>query len=105
LSKTPRHAPERPQHPYTQRLLDSEPSGDPVPLPVNTTPLLSVTDLPFRSRYAKAYCGALSMKSGAEKHQLFLRPEKRWGWSANRVGKSTTGLALLRLIASGDNPV
>jgi microcin C transport system ATP-binding protein len=38
------HAAERASAPYTQRLLDSEPSGDPVPLR-DSTPLLRVEDL------------------------------------------------------------
>lgn len=31
-----------PTHPYTQKLLNSEPSGNPVPLPVGQAPLLEV---------------------------------------------------------------
>ena len=34
-----------PQHPYTQRLLDSEPAGDPVPLNADSAPLLRVEGL------------------------------------------------------------
>ena len=34
-----------PTHPYTKKLLNSEPSGDPVPLPVGQAPLLEVEKL------------------------------------------------------------
>lgn len=34
-----------PTHPYTQKLLNSEPTGDPVPLPAGQTPLLEVDRL------------------------------------------------------------
>lgn len=34
-----------PTHPYTQKLLNSEPTGDPVPLPAGQAPLLEVDKL------------------------------------------------------------
>lgn len=44
-----------PTHPYTQKLLNSEPTGDPVPLPAGQTPLLEVDRLRVAFRSAKAF--------------------------------------------------
>ena len=59
-----------PTHPYTQKLLNSEPSGDPVPLPEPASTLLDVEQLQV----------AFPIRKG--------------------ILKRTTGLALLRLINS-----
>lgn len=91
-----------PRHPYTQKLLASEPEGDPVALPANSPVLLRVADLqvafPLRRGIFRRTVG----------HHYALRNlnfELRAGESLGLVGesgsgKSTTGLALLRLIAS-----
>ena len=92
----------RPQHPYTQRLLDSEPAGDPVPLPPALPPLLQVKDLnvafPVRSGIFRRVTG----KKPVVNHLSFtLRPGETLGLvGESGSGKSTTGLALLRLIHS-----
>ncbi|WP_318372983.1 microcin C ABC transporter ATP-binding protein YejF [Enterobacter sp.] len=92
----------RPQHPYTQRLLDSEPVGDPVPLPPALTPLLQVKNLnvafPVRSGIFRRVTGK---KPVVNNLSFSLRPGETLGLvGESGSGKSTTGLALLRLIAS-----
>ena len=81
-----------PQHPYTQRLLDSEPAGDPVPLQGDSAPLLNVEGLSV----------SFPIQNAVLKNIRFsLRPGESLGLvGESGSGKSTTGLALLRLIAS-----
>lgn len=92
----------RPQHPYTQRLLDSEPAGNPVPLPPGLPPLLQLKDLnvafPVRSGIFRRVTG----KKAVVNHLSFtLHPGETLGLvGESGSGKSTTGLALLRLIHS-----
>ncbi len=92
----------RPQHPYTQRLLDSEPAGDPVPLLPGLPPLLQVKDLnvafPVRSGIFRRVTGK---KPVVNNLSFTLRPGETLGLvGESGSGKSTTGLALLRLIHS-----
>ncbi|WP_312585329.1 microcin C ABC transporter ATP-binding protein YejF [Atlantibacter sp.] len=92
----------QPQHPYTQKLLASEPKGDPVTLPDDSPVLLQVNDLQVAFAIRR---GILRRTVG---HHYALRKlsfELRAGESLGLVGesgsgKSTTGLALLRLIPS-----
>ncbi len=91
-----------PQHPYTQRLLGSDPAGDPVPLPANAPSLLEVDSLgvafPLRKGIFKRVVGH---KSVVEDVSFSLRAGETLGLvGESGSGKSTTGLALLRLIAS-----
>ena len=91
-----------PTHPYTQKLLNSEPSGDPVPVPAGQAPLLEVEKL----------CVAFPIRKGILKRvvdhnvvvnnvSFSLRPGETLGLvGESGSGKSTTGLALLRLITS-----
>lgn len=91
-----------PQHPYTQRLLNSEPSGDPVPLPPHGTPLLNVEGLAVSFPVRKGVFRRVVDQNNVLKNVSFsLRPGETLGLvGESGSGKSTTGLALLRLIAS-----
>lgn len=91
-----------PQHPYTQRLLNSEPSGDPVPLTPGSVPLLSVENLSVAFPFRKGILRRVVAKNTVLKAIGFtLRPGEALGLvGESGSGKSTTGLALLRLIAS-----
>jgi len=91
-----------PQHPYTQRLLNSEPSGDPVPLPANSAPLLNVEGLAVSFPVRKGIFRRVVDHNHVLKNVSFsLRPGETLGLvGESGSGKSTTGLALLRLIAS-----
>ncbi|WP_436904491.1 microcin C ABC transporter ATP-binding protein YejF [Klebsiella pneumoniae] len=92
-----------PAHPYTQRLLDSEPDGEPVPLAADAPVLLQADDLKV----------AFPVRTGilrrvVDHHRVVnsLSFQLRAGETLGLVGesgsgKSTTGLALLRLIPSG----
>lgn len=91
-----------PQHPYTQRLLDSEPSGDPVPLTAGSQPLLNVDNLGVAFPVRKGIFRRVVAENTVLKNVSFsLRPGETLGLvGESGSGKSTTGLALLRLIAS-----
>lgn len=91
-----------PQHPYTQRLLNSEPAGDPVPLPDAAQPLLSVKDLSVAFPVRKGLLRrVVDNKQVLNNVSFTLRPGETLGLvGESGSGKSTTGLALLRLIAS-----
>ncbi|MET3700863.1 microcin C ABC transporter ATP-binding protein YejF [Citrobacter sp. UYEF32] len=102
-----------PTHPYTQRLLNSEPAGDPVPLDPETPPLLRVENLgvsfPIRKGIFKRVVGENRVVNNIS---FTLRAGETLGLvGESGSGKSTTGLALLRLIASqgtitfGDSPL
>ena len=91
-----------PQHSYTQRLLNSEPAGDPIPLPQDVQPLLRVKDLsvafPLRKGILRR---VVDNKQVLNNVSFTLRPGETLGLvGESGSGKSTTGLALLRLIAS-----
>lgn len=91
-----------PQHPYTQRLLNSEPSGDPVPLDADSEPLLRVEGLGVSFPVRKGILRRVVERNPVLKDIRFsLRPGESLGLvGESGSGKSTTGLALLRLIAS-----
>ncbi|MGM8864604.1 microcin C ABC transporter ATP-binding protein YejF [Enterobacter hormaechei subsp. xiangfangensis] len=91
-----------PQHPYTQRLLDSEPAGDPVPLNADCAPLLSVEGLSVSFPIRKGILRRVVDHNHVLKDMSFaLRAGESLGLvGESGSGKSTTGLALLRLIAS-----
>ena len=91
-----------PAHPYTQRLLDSEPDGEPVPLAVDAPVLLQVDDLNVAFPVRKGI-----LRRVVDHHRVVnsLSFQLRAGETLGLVGesgsgKSTTGLALLRLISS-----
>lgn len=94
-----------PTHPYTQRLLNSEPTGEPDPVDPDTPPLLHVENLgvsfPVRKGIFKRTVGQNQVVSNIS---FTLRPGETLGLvGESGSGKSTTGLALLRLIASQGN--
>ncbi|WP_198579825.1 ATP-binding cassette domain-containing protein, partial [Klebsiella variicola] len=91
-----------PAHPYTQRLLDSEPDGEPVPLAVDAPVLLQADDLNVAFPVRKGI-----LRRVVDHHRVVnsLSFQLRAGETLGLVGesgsgKSTTGLALLRLISS-----
>ena len=94
-----------PEHPYTRRLLDSEPTGDPIPLDPNLPPLLSVRDLRVAFPIRKGILRRVIDHNQVVKGLSFsLRPGETLGLvGESGSGKSTTGLALLRLITSQGN--
>lgn len=92
-----------PGHPYTQRLLDSEPDGEPVPLAADAPVLLQADDLKVAFPVRKGI-----LRRVVDHHRVVnsLSFQLRAGETLGLVGesgsgKSTTGLALLRLIPSG----
>ncbi len=91
-----------PAHPYTQRLLDSEPDGEPVPLAADAPVLLQAGRFKggvSRSQRDPASGGRSS--SGGQQPQLSAARRRDAGpGGESGSGKSTTGLALLRLIPS-----
>ncbi|MCL5498135.1 microcin C ABC transporter ATP-binding protein YejF [Escherichia coli] len=102
-----------PAHPYTQRLLNSEPAGEPVPPDPQAPVLLRVDNLgvsfPIRKGIFKRVVGENRVVNNIS---FTLRAGETLGLvGESGSGKSTTGLALLRLIASqgaitfGDSPL
>ncbi|MBV8042193.1 microcin C ABC transporter ATP-binding protein YejF [Pluralibacter sp.] len=91
-----------PQHPYTVKLLNSEPSGDPVPLTDNSAPLLQVENLQVSFPVRRGILRRIVDNNLVVKNLSFtLRAGETLGLvGESGSGKSTTGLALLRLIAS-----
>lgn len=92
----------QPQHPYTIKLLDSEPAGDPVPLPAQSTPLLQVEKLRVAFPIRRGILRRIVAENTVVKEMNFtLQSGETLGLvGESGSGKSTTGLALLRLIAS-----
>jgi microcin C transport system ATP-binding protein len=91
-----------PQHPYTIKLLDSEPTGDPVPLPAESKPLLQVENLQVAFPIRKGVFRRIAAENKVVNNLSFtLKTGETLGLvGESGSGKSTTGLALLRLIAS-----
>lgn len=91
-----------PADPYTQKLLNSEPSGDPVALDRQAQPLLHVENLAVSFPVRKGIFKRVVANNQVVKGLSFsLRPGETLGLvGESGSGKSTTGLALLRLVAS-----
>ncbi|HCM2994204.1 microcin C ABC transporter ATP-binding protein YejF [Klebsiella aerogenes] len=91
-----------PTHPYTRRLLDSEPAGKPVPLPADAPILLQARDLNVAFPIRKGILRRVVDHNRVVNHLTFtLRAGETLGLvGESGSGKSTTGLALLRLINS-----
>lgn len=90
----------RPEHEYTKLLLNSEPQGDPIPLPKNPGILLNVNHLNVEVSVKK---GIFRKKKQGIVNQVSFTIHE--GETVGLVGesgsgKSTTALAILRLIAS-----
>ncbi|MGU3523537.1 microcin C ABC transporter ATP-binding protein YejF [Enterobacteriaceae bacterium C23F] len=92
-----------PRHPYTIKLLDSEPAGVPVPLPPESAPLLEVENLQVAFPVRKGLLRRVVDENRVVNNLSFtLTTGETLGLvGESGSGKSTTGLALLRLIASG----
>lgn len=91
-----------PQHPYTQKLLNSVPTGSALPLPENAKVILSVKDLSVGFPIKKGLLRRTIDTHFAVRHISFtLRRGESLGLvGESGSGKSTTGLALLRLLKS-----
>ncbi|EMH4162736.1 microcin C ABC transporter ATP-binding protein YejF [Pluralibacter gergoviae] len=91
-----------PQHPYTVKLLNSEPAGEPVPLPPDSPVLLAVDNLEVAFPIRKGLLRRVTGENSVVRNISFtLRRGETLGLvGESGSGKSTTGLALLRLIAS-----
>lgn len=91
-----------PQHAYTRELLDAEPDGQPVPLETPSSPLLEVNNLtvqfPIRRGLLRRTVG---YHTGVNGLTFTLHQGECLGLvGESGSGKSTTGLALLQLLAS-----
>ncbi|WP_437888765.1 microcin C ABC transporter ATP-binding protein YejF [Phytobacter sp. V91] len=91
-----------PTHPYTQRLINSEPTGRPVARVPGTAPLLTVENLAVSFPIRKGILRRVVAHNEVVKGVSFdLHPGETLGLvGESGSGKSTTGLALLRLVAS-----
>ncbi|EHG5981012.1 microcin C ABC transporter ATP-binding protein YejF [Escherichia fergusonii] len=91
-----------PAHPYTQKLLNSEPAGDPVQLPEQAVRLLNVNQLQVAFPIRKGIFKRVVDQNVVVNDVSFnLRAGETLGLvGESGSGKSTTGLALLRLINS-----
>lgn len=91
-----------PQHPYTRQLLDAEPKGSPLPLPVDSNVLLDVRKLQVGFPIKRGLLRRVVDTHYALKEISFtLKAGEAIGLvGESGSGKSTTGLALLRLLKS-----
>lgn len=91
-----------PQHPYTQKLLDAEPSGQPSPVEVNTNALLTAEQLkvwfPIKQGFFKRTVDHI--KAVNELNLELQRGETLGVVGESGSGKTTLGLAILKLISS-----
>lgn len=75
-----------PAHPYTQRLLDSEPDGEPVPLAADAPVLLQAEALQVAFPIRRGSCVGWSITIGWSMISISsYGPARRWVWWENRV--------------------
>jgi microcin C transport system ATP-binding protein len=91
-----------PQHPYTKRLLGSEPKGRPDPIPADATEIIRATDVrvwfPIKKGVVRRTVGHIKAIDGVS---LTLREGETLGVvGESGSGKSTLARALLRLESS-----
>ncbi len=91
-----------PEHPYTQHLLASEPSGNPPPPDLSAPVLVETEDLkvwfPIKTGFFRKTTGHVKAVNGLS---LKLRAGQTLGVvGESGSGKTTLGLAILRLISS-----
>jgi len=91
-----------PQHPYTKRLLGSEPKGRPDPIPADATEIVRATDVrvwfPIKKGVVRRTVGHIKAIDGVS---LTLREGETLGVvGESGSGKSTLARALLRLESS-----
>ncbi|HLP66353.1 MAG TPA: ABC transporter ATP-binding protein [Rhizobium sp.] len=91
---------EAPRHPYTRRLLASEPQGAAMPLPANAEPLLTASDVrvSFMMRHGGIFRPDLRELVAVDSLGLTLRRHETLGIvGESGSGKTTFGQSLLRL--------
>ena len=91
-----------PTHPYTRKLVGSQPSGEPSPLPDNAKVVVETDNLkvhfPILAGVLKRQVGAVKAVDGVT---LSIREGETLGVvGESGSGKSTLGMALLRLVSS-----
>jgi microcin C transport system ATP-binding protein len=91
-----------PQHPYTQRLLASEPKGNPAPAPADARTVLAASKIkvwfPIKSGVMRRVVDHVKAVDGID---VVVREGHTVGVvGESGSGKTTLGLALLRLISS-----
>lgn len=90
-----------PQHPYTQKLLDSEPKGSPMPLKPDVDTLLDIKHLTIGFPRPGGLFRRKIQNDVVKNVSFTIRKGESLGLvGESGSGKSTTGLALLRLLDS-----
>lgn len=91
----------QPQHPYTKKLLDSEPSGLAIPLPNHSKNLLEIKNLSIDFPISTGFLKPKAFHQAVNNISFNIRKGESLGLvGESGSGKSTTGLALLRLLKS-----